>query len=739
MPAGTCKVWLDDEVRLVLSPCGQQQGFSMRRKPDESLAGCLKRLTATLQKKAGKGAIVTASLVAPGGEPVPECTLNRDAWQHGGSLRVSHDDGATEWAVIRDQPVVDSLSLPELAVAGMPLFATADLRFASSASWVWRKTLADAEASVTLRSAEASVVGGRCTTCYTPTPADAGWTLSVAITPGGTATPAEPSSASCAHPVLTVEPRAFAPMEARQAQLRSSPPARGLRVVSYNVLWGLSTESVLRKGGWSVDLMRSGGTAPSHPSAPGCASSALQRDLHHVAAASQLPVPLESAAYRQLLLGKELLGYEADVVCLQELTEGVFRAALQPLMAERGLVAEYAAGAAGATHELATFWRAARLSRVASAVWHIGRLLEAPSGAALAADLGRSSPSLRAFVREQPHVAHAMLLRHGASGRHVAVVNTHLIMAGVAANVRTLQASLVLGALVAWAHGEAGAGTTPCGLVLCGDLNTYTESEGAIGLLTGSGVRGTSYEWVAGRNLGKRERRRERGGCAASVGRGGGACPNAALDGSPLCFEHRCGGCGEAKREFQPRCARCPPAPTPAPPDGPFFAADLACPHRGGLCSAYEQATGRRALMTLRFRPSTGEPTPGAWVECRDHILCSRDMRVVAALPPPETESLRGMPSLAWPSDHVALVADLEWSEEAVAEAAEEEAAAEEAPAEEQEAAPARKQGGGQAAAVPAPKRLKSEPAAAGSRDTTARPPRAQRSWGETSLRSSLP
>ena len=36
-------------------------------------------------------------------------------------------------------------------------------------------------------------------------------------------------------------------------------------------------------------------------------------------------------------------------------------------------------------------------------------------------------------------------------------------------------------------------------------------------------------------------------------------------------------------------------------------------------------------------------------------------MAVTSLLPPAEPESLRGIPNLCWPSDHMALVADLRW------------------------------------------------------------------------------
>ena len=75
---------------------------------------------------------------------------------------------------------------------------------------------------------------------------------------------------------------------------------------------------------------------------------------------------------------------------------------------------------------------------------------------------------------------------------------------------------------------------------------------------------------------------------------------------------------------------------------------------------------------------------------------------------------MKGMPNMSWPSDHLALVADLDWPAEEKPDVATEERT--------QTAA---------ATAAPKAKRQKSDPGPLS--------PRAQRSWGERSLRGALP
>jgi len=275
-----------------------------------------------------------------------------------------------------------------------------------------------------------------------------------------------------------------------------------------------------------------------------------------------------------------------------------------------------------------------------------------------------------------------------------------------------------------------------CSVVLCGDLNCREPREDVLSLLGGREVSMNSYEWVYGRNIGKRSCARGTT-CSAFIRRE--QCPNATDDGdSPLCWDHRC-GCGREKQNKAsscPECACAGPPPLRPPPDGPFFAPQLALPEGLGLQNACEVATGDAAFMRLRFNPKNGEarsfsnPTTGdtRFIECRDHIFCSRSLRVAALLPPPALESLQGLPSLWWPSDHLALVADLELQKISDGSAAS--ATAPAPPPKRQKSAPV--------AGEPQPAGVASRTAGVPARGTPT-PPRAVRSWGETSMRESLP
>ena len=794
---GKLSVWADESVALTLtSPSGKE--INMQRKPDEPVSACLKRVQLSLAKAEKKSGAVTndseASLLAPDGiTPVPPETPNTTAWQHGGVLKVA----GVVWVVERDAPRVATLELPELPLVNFAVDALVELRFANDVTYEWSKVGPSSEVVVLQSSAASS---------YMPTAEDVGWTLRVTVTPsrastdGGEQVVGAPVTGECAFCTVAIDPAVLQPMLSRRAQLQPPPP-RGVRVVSYNALWGVSADSAAKK---DAGARRRRGAEPP----PVIRTSA------------ELPVSIYAAAYRQHLLAYELVGYEADVICLQELTEAPYRA-LAARLAPHGLAGSYGypSSRAQTTLELATFWREGKLAREAGAVWHVGSLLDEPHSATLRAELERAGPGLAGFVRGQPHLAQATLLRRlrgGASagargsgsgggrggGREEAeeaeetpllVLNVHLVQNTLAACARTVQALLVLRQAEVWAASLLGVGAStaagggsseggaqpaaaggsvarvaaaemaevaevaprPFELVLCGDLNAYHPGDGVLSYLAGGEASAASYEWVYGRHLGRRPVRSAAasssssssssssavaapptGRCTAAVARGE-TCPHVVLvEGGELCWDHTCPLCGAAKHNKHPTCLGCAdsshaagaachamaapslalPGAASTPPDGPFFTASLAQPEGRGLRNAYADATGTSAVASLPFRPTTGEPVPRPWIDCRDHIFCSARLQVRGALrPPAPPDSMMGMPNLTWPSDHLALVADLEW------------------PADEASDVATHGQGqmAGGATGLPMAKRQKSDPGPLG--------PRAQRSWGERSLRGALP
>ena len=70
------------------------------------------------------------------------------------------------------------------------------------------------------------------------------------------------------------------------------------------------------------------------------------------------------------------------------------------------------------------------------------------------------------FQKKKVHIAQALQLECRATGRKIVVANVHLVMAGNAAQLRALQACLVLRRLHCWSNGCRD-------VLLCGDFNCH--------------------------------------------------------------------------------------------------------------------------------------------------------------------------------------------------------------------------------------------------------------------------
>jgi hypothetical protein len=108
-------------------------------------------------------------------------------------------------------------------------------------------------------------------------------------------------------------------------------------------------------------------------------------------------------------------------------------------------------------------------------------------------DFVKSNPALEEQMRNTSTVAQLMLLqpfdRHGATGKLLAVVNTHLFSHPMSPHVRMLQTAIIVRE-VARLHPD-----TP--LVYCGDFNADANS-GAYSLLSQGSVSEQHFEWTEG-------------------------------------------------------------------------------------------------------------------------------------------------------------------------------------------------------------------------------------------------
>jgi 2',5'-phosphodiesterase len=305
----------EDKVNIAVPLAGKPR--NLNRPGSEPLAKAMFRLRAAAappskgKKKGGKGFVekvggekevaeaaeeelvdgaeLVCELVCPKtGSTVDEGTLNVDAWQHGRVLRV----GKEEFVVDLNPPSVSALRLPPRPLVGYPLRASFDLQFTTAEECVWKWY----RGHVAQEGGEGSSprAGGRKMVWepiasdtgphYVPQEQDVGTHLRVDCLPrGGDETY---SSEGVAHAVADKSVERGPAIKAGQGRhdlTRHPLEGDGVRVVSYNLLASAYTDTTYAK----TQLF------------PYVADGAL--DAH----------------YRLQLIVEELLGFHADVLCLQ--------------------------------------------------------------------------------------------------------------------------------------------------------------------------------------------------------------------------------------------------------------------------------------------------------------------------------------------------------------------------------------------------------------------------------------
>ena len=629
-------------LTITLSLAGRTRHLSRPR--SEPLAKCLDRVARSAAppaaKKRGAAAVgapppQSATLFADAGRrvPVPGTTPNGDAWTAGGLLEV----GGAAYRVVVNPPAVVCAALSGAPLAGCPLAPALDLAFAEreACRYQWQRRQ-EAEGGPPAASAatgtplappralgaagwEAVPAGdgnGGTGPSYTPTQDDIGWTLRVVVTPGsvvggGDAGPwfGDPAVALAPGPTEAGPPSRASDGRADLVPTPTTPPR--LRVVTYNLL------------------------------ADQYAATDKAKDVLF----SHCPPHHLDPAYRRSLAAAELTAYAADIICLQEVDERAFEGVLSPVLSAAGFTGRYTNKASSVREGAALFWREARfecvdwrdvvLKDVFAAVLREGEGggeggdgddTQPSSSLSLAARHGRLLPMLRssAWLRDALAkvstvaqvgllVPRARAVAPAVPDSPLLVTNTHLFFHPGAPHIRTLHvvAALTEAADVANRARVRGVMTTPPAPLFCGDLNSDLNDgvPGTIELLREGTLSSGFWDWGLG-----------------------------------ACFRYDDDGVVDA----EPGTPLSPPDPTTAPRDG-LTPIDITIP--------------------FHLAPSDGLATPytnhvRGYAGLLDYVWT--DERVLRPIggPPPPLDRVRGedyIPNAVFPSDHVAVIADLEW------------------------------------------------------------------------------
>lgn len=366
---------------------------------------------------------------------------------------------------------------------------------------------------------------------------------------------------------------------------------------------------------------------------------------------------------RKVRIVQELLAYHTDIVCLQECGRDVFRSYLLPVMKAAGYDGAYINKSGTVKEGCGFLFRCSRYALVRSDSIPLNYATLCARHGDLAERVG-ACPELKEALSAVTTIGAYLVLRDLETKKEIVVGNTHLFYHANACHIRILQVYMLLH----WLH-EAAAKTeaTPSSsapsmrpVVLCGDFNC-THSTGAYRLLTTGQVEAAHHSWEKGKVFWW--------GCSRLLGYdaeqleellGEEAVRPQTTSAQKDCKQKKTssGQSASPSSDAQEAGAATPAGATATPVRGDdhvvtevFREALHAPPLR--LQDAYQRTDPslQWTNFTLTFR------------EVIDYILFASDsVEVLRTVPiPPETELAENfaLPNKKYPSDHVALVADL--------------------------------------------------------------------------------
>ncbi|KAM8799602.1 2',5'-phosphodiesterase 12 [Eudromia elegans] len=387
-------------------------------------------------------------LFSSDGQAVGAEVPNAAAWQEGAVLHI----GEARYRVERNPPALTELRLPRSLLAGFPVCPKVSAEFAAPQHCLFRwfrERRAPGGGWV-----EEEAATGRV---FTPGNALVGLRLKLRCTPGDAARRYGPPREVESSGPVEAGPGACT-FDARHLYTGRVCGAGRLRAVSYNILADTYAQTE-----FSRTVLY-----------PYCAPYALELD------------------YRQNLLKKELAGYSADLVCLQEVDKAVFADSLAPALDAFGLDGLFKIKEK--QHEgLATFFRRDKLSLLSQHdIVFSEALLTDPVHAALREKLA-AYPAVQEKVLQRSSVMQVSVFQCAADpSRKICVANTHLYWHPQGGNIRLIQIAIALSHIK-----HIACDLYPnIPIIFCGDFNS-TPSSGTYSFISSGSIAEDHEDWVS--------------------------------------------------------------------------------------------------------------------------------------------------------------------------------------------------------------------------------------------------
>eukprot|EP00794_Sanderia_malayensis_P005934 gene5934-6620_t len=184
--------------------------------------------------------------------------------------------------------------------------------------------------------------------------------------------------------------------------------------------------------------------------------------------------------YRGQLILKELIGYNSDIICLQECDQKVFDYFLCPALKSEGFLGHYMRKAGEMPEGEALFYNLQKFSLLCEANVIVSEAVNLPCNKHLLSSLERY-PALLQSLKKRTAIGQIVALRDNLeNGRVLCILNTHLYFRPEATNIRLLQMAVLINCvadLVKNVKSENNNTATDCkidklAVLICGDMNS---------------------------------------------------------------------------------------------------------------------------------------------------------------------------------------------------------------------------------------------------------------------------
>ncbi|KAM3959054.1 2',5'-phosphodiesterase 12 [Aphomia sociella] len=422
--------------------------FNFSRKPTENLETLLTRIGNNIQKVVNKGNKNKLGIVRNDAKPqfydnknnpISEQSTCMDLFSLQGPIKLNIYDHVYE--AVFNVPWVVSINLPQSILAGFPVYPENFVALYADNQYnlyTWYKGLSVNEKGndVSELHIKWDVVGNEY--IYTPTAQDIGMKLKLECTPGNDKTRG-PVVEAVSKNVVEAGP-GVCPFETRHMFTGTNLKNKSFRCVSYNILADLYCDS---------DFTRS----VLHPY---CPPYALHID------------------YRKQLIMKELLGYNADIMCLQEVDVKIFNHYLNPLLGAKGLDGKFYRKGKEVAEGLACFYRKERYCYIGEEKILMSEAVKTKASLLPIWNAIKDNGPLLTRFLDRSTVASATILQPLDNPNELVLVgNTHLYFHPDADHIRLIQG----GIFVYWLNEVRNnlKNQMPekrISLIICGDFNS---------------------------------------------------------------------------------------------------------------------------------------------------------------------------------------------------------------------------------------------------------------------------